>query len=64
MRGNMDEKYDLLGKDTTVADLVKIAAHELLENGLDAFDFDIPGVGPEGFFVLHFEASIQKAENC
>ena len=60
----MDEKYNVLGRDATITDLVKMAAKELIENGLDAFDFDIPGVGPDGDIVLHFEVSIQRVGNC
>lgn len=56
----MDEKYKIIGPQTTLTDLVKLAATELIENGLNAFDFDIHGVGPDGPMVIHFEATIQK----
>lgn len=61
----MDEKYNTLGPNSTLTELVLMAAKELIENDLNALDFDIPGTAPDGSpIVLHFEATIQKAGTC
>lgn len=60
----MEEKYNILGPKSTLEDLVIIAARELIENELNAFDFDIHGIDPNGNpIILHFEATIQQCGN-
>ena len=56
----MNEQWTVLGPDTTLADLVRVAATQLIENDLNAFDFDIQGIAPDGAsIVLHFECSLE-----
>lgn len=56
----MDEKYRVLGPDTTLKEIFIIAAKELIENDSNAFEFDLHGEGPDGSIILHFEAAIHK----
>lgn len=56
----MDEEYTVLGPESTMADVVQLAAYHLLNNGLDGFDFDIPGEAPDGTKIaLHFECQVR-----
>ena len=59
----MEEKFNVLGSEAKIYDLVEMAAKELFENGLNVLDFDIRGMTPDGPIVLHFEVTIQKVGN-
>ena len=41
-------------------ELVVMALQQIVENDLDAFEFDIHGMSPDGPIIMHIEASIQK----
>jgi hypothetical protein len=57
----MDEQYVTINPATmTLRELVILALHQITENDLDAFEFDIPGMSPDGPIVMHIEANIQK----
>ncbi|MGD9949825.1 MAG: hypothetical protein AB7U29_15295 [Desulfobulbus sp.] len=56
----MPEQWIVLGPETTLADLVKVAAVQLVTDELNGFDFDIQGTAPDGSpIVLHFECSVE-----
>lgn len=57
----MDEKYNVFEPDATITELVIMAAHELTQNNMNAFEFDVHGIAPDGApIILHFQATIQK----
>lgn len=61
MSRNMNEQFEMLGPDATLADLVAIAASHLELNEFDGLDFDIHGEAQDGSkVILHFECRIEK----
>lgn len=56
----MEYKYSVVGPQTTMADITQLAAYHLLNNGLDGFDFDVPGESEDGTkIVLHLECKVE-----
>lgn len=59
--GTIDEKWQMLGPQTTLAQLIAVAATALAEHGLNAFEFDVPGMTGAGERItLHFECRLEK----
>jgi hypothetical protein len=42
------EEYSVINDKTTLSEVVQLAAYHLLNNGLDGFDFHIPGETEDG----------------
>lgn len=58
----MEDQFTEVGPETTLTEIIEVAAFHLLNNGLDGFDFDIPGESSTGSkIVLHFSCKVEAA---